>query len=673
MESLYGGRPGTPFIIKRSFKTVDEMDAEFAKGAGYTGVLYGEYCIIDTVNKNDKNNGTIYRRGYTAPEYIGQIIGPKGGLPNLKVTTLDDTAEYLQSSLFIDDTNSVRPESFRNYPTFDKKTGELKTNWIDDDGEKRDKGYSLSEEYFKKQDYRKEGLVSDVAIQDFTKQNQSLVPGKEVLADGKVKYNDSIRWNYCNVRLTVDENGNPVEDDFDGWMYIGFEFPYNVFEFEGRKVEHWRDARIDEKDESKDHNYFWSYLVDIPKGRPGQDLVNVYIDEYDPVIKHANIPKIKENIEFPKEGRKIWLCTLRSYVNEDDTHGPEETTYYICPCEDYHGQDVVSVYIDEYDPDEKHAGVKKINQQVDFPEKGKKAWFCVLRDYDVESKLLGIKPLETVYYISPYEGYHGQDVVRVWKEKCGSTPTDTITWPDNSSFTIPDIGTWIWLIELKNYDVQSELLGTAPETKIYYVGKDTSILIHKMWKEKYVGNDMTSDGRIINWPHDANFSKPVVGTWIWLYQTKDSIDDTEPIVYYAGVDTNITNTFEYDFDSIIPGTKSPEEYLKDLNAQDNSEYAANSILAYSYEGIIYFFAFDGSEWVYAGTLGSKKTVIECEEILQDELGFLGSIDMTPATPDFVTIYRPAPGEPSNKFWVQVEDDDTVYMHVLDSNGFSWIE
>ena len=34
MDSLYGGKPGNPFVIKQAFPTIEAMVAEFAQGAG---------------------------------------------------------------------------------------------------------------------------------------------------------------------------------------------------------------------------------------------------------------------------------------------------------------------------------------------------------------------------------------------------------------------------------------------------------------------------------------------------------------------------------------------------------------------------------------------------------------------------------------------------------------
>ena len=90
-NSFYGGRRGASFIIVKSFKTVAEMIAEFSKGNQYTTVNYDEFVIIDTENKNNTDNGKIYRRGYNytgdlgGAEYVGQIVGPAGLGPHAEM------------------------------------------------------------------------------------------------------------------------------------------------------------------------------------------------------------------------------------------------------------------------------------------------------------------------------------------------------------------------------------------------------------------------------------------------------------------------------------------------------------------------------------------------------------------------------------------------------------
>jgi hypothetical protein len=82
-------------------------------------------AIIDSPNKLNKDNGKVYRRtlpitttlgnhdndpNYAGPnaEYIGQIVGPAGGIPNVILTSLDnlkDKATGEETEIEIDSEN----------------------------------------------------------------------------------------------------------------------------------------------------------------------------------------------------------------------------------------------------------------------------------------------------------------------------------------------------------------------------------------------------------------------------------------------------------------------------------------------------------------------------------------------------------------------------------------
>ena len=102
MYSFYGGRPGNSFIIIKNFPTVQDMVDDFKKGPNYTDVHYDEYVIINTQDKNSEDNGKIYRRGYEytnsqgGAEYIGTIVGPAGGSPEVQMTTEADVEQKYQ-------------------------------------------------------------------------------------------------------------------------------------------------------------------------------------------------------------------------------------------------------------------------------------------------------------------------------------------------------------------------------------------------------------------------------------------------------------------------------------------------------------------------------------------------------------------------------------------------
>ena len=68
MYSFYGGKQGRSYKLTAHFDSIYDMFQAFSKGGSYTDVNYDEYVIIDTIiRKNEKNNaenGIIYRRGY---------------------------------------------------------------------------------------------------------------------------------------------------------------------------------------------------------------------------------------------------------------------------------------------------------------------------------------------------------------------------------------------------------------------------------------------------------------------------------------------------------------------------------------------------------------------------------------------------------------------------------
>jgi len=99
MYSFYGGRPGAAFVIVKTFPSIADMIAAFQQGSNYIDVHYDEYVLINTQDRNDKDNGKLYRRGYDfsntmgGAEYIGRIVGPAGPAPNLIPTAYQHTTD----------------------------------------------------------------------------------------------------------------------------------------------------------------------------------------------------------------------------------------------------------------------------------------------------------------------------------------------------------------------------------------------------------------------------------------------------------------------------------------------------------------------------------------------------------------------------------------------------
>ena len=114
-NSFYGGRRGASFVIVEKFKSIQEMINAFRQGGNYKTVNYDEYIIIDTENKNNQDNGKIYRRGYDYNNdmggaiYEGQIVGPSGPAPKVEFSTFDeiDTLNIPNESEVINSEGSV--------------------------------------------------------------------------------------------------------------------------------------------------------------------------------------------------------------------------------------------------------------------------------------------------------------------------------------------------------------------------------------------------------------------------------------------------------------------------------------------------------------------------------------------------------------------------------------
>lgn len=104
--SFYGGRAGFSFVIVKSFPSIAEMVKQFKKGPSYTAVHYDEHVLINTENKNDPDNGKVYRRGYDygnemgGAVYIGTIVGPAGRAPMLELGTIEQVKAKQQTEGF---------------------------------------------------------------------------------------------------------------------------------------------------------------------------------------------------------------------------------------------------------------------------------------------------------------------------------------------------------------------------------------------------------------------------------------------------------------------------------------------------------------------------------------------------------------------------------------------
>lgn len=256
--SFYGGQPGISFVITQHFPSIEAMKEKFAKGDHYTEVNYGEHVIIDTKNKNDQDNGKVYRRGYDYSNdsggaiYIGQIVGPSGLAPAL---------ELKDYSVIKTVTEGMSPEEEKiNHPT---------------------KG--------------------EIAI------GNALVPGKEQSGT----YNDTIKWISYTKRN---------KENTDAVAYIGFQVPYTYVDATSESVEPYdengayKDNLSIVNNDNLDHPFYRNFKFNIPKGIKGDAIKNLRIvtvgEDRDLQIEGYNTA---DNM-----GKEILVYTYYNYDNKKD-------------------------------------------------------------------------------------------------------------------------------------------------------------------------------------------------------------------------------------------------------------------------------------------------------------------------------------------------------------------
>lgn len=228
-ESFYGGKAGTPFVIAKSYNSVNAMIADFAKGPALTAVQYGEHVIINTEDKNNSNNGALYRRGYDYNNsmggaiYVGTIVGPSGKAPMFELTTIENIKE-----ITFKDSDEVR---------------------------QGEGAWNIS--------------------------NKSLVPGK---ADSE--FNDDIAWSYITIR---DQHGT----DTTAWVGIKIPYhviemdAQSVSAYYNRDNEtaDFKNTNLVERDDDQTHPFYSHWSVRIPRGIKGDALKNFRVVEASDAIQ----------------------------------------------------------------------------------------------------------------------------------------------------------------------------------------------------------------------------------------------------------------------------------------------------------------------------------------------------------------------------------------------------
>ena len=266
MDSFYGsGHQHVDFVLRASFPSVANMVSAFKQGPSYTDVWYGEYCLIDTPNKNHKDNGKIYRRGLEYQNdmggaiYVGKIVGPSSGVPYFQLMTIPEVEEKTKLELGEYD--------FRRYPYGKDDNGYLLTDGVvagpNNDGTPAIQTFEFS------------------AANADAENGGSLVPGKSVV-DGEPVYNDTIKYTWCNIRRDVTDEDSDV--DPDSFFYVGFQFPYTVIDYSIHMTSPYdsngdvlKDATEIDRIDTYDHPFYEHWDLGLPKGIKGDTLRNLRV------------------------------------------------------------------------------------------------------------------------------------------------------------------------------------------------------------------------------------------------------------------------------------------------------------------------------------------------------------------------------------------------------------
>lgn len=216
MESFYGGRRGQSFVLVKRYETIQQMIDCFKQGGNYEEVGYGEWVVIDTLSKNNPDNGKIYVRGmdYTnelgGAIYQGQFCGTQGETPKIKVSPLRTINNLLQE--VEKNGGSYKGEAFNQpFPT---------------------------------------------------------VPGMYKEEDGTKRYHDDIIYSYYTIK---DSNDNVIG------CYVGFEIPRLVLDFEVEQVSPHTAAKIENLD--TEHNFYDNWKLSVPQGIHGKDIEDIRYQE----------------------------------------------------------------------------------------------------------------------------------------------------------------------------------------------------------------------------------------------------------------------------------------------------------------------------------------------------------------------------------------------------------
>ena len=283
----------TPFTMDSCLKRTD-----------YTEVWYGELCIIDTESKINSNNGKIYRRTLRQSnnyylgtedtlyaEYVGQIVGPSGGIPRFSFNSI----------------NSAKRKALGQESTYPSDTSlPLNTNGWKYSYPSSQGGIASS----------KPTLIEDIAtLQDGNAANINFVPGKYI-ENNEVRYNDNIKYTWCNVQRPSDGS------EEEAWIYLGFEIPYPVFDINAESRSFDYNGPFYNDNYNSNHPFYHNLTFYVPRGLRGIGPEKIFIVGKNNQTKPSTLYNI-DAIDYDAENDRYFIKNNATTIN------PSSSTYWV--------------------------------------------------------------------------------------------------------------------------------------------------------------------------------------------------------------------------------------------------------------------------------------------------------------------------------------------------------
>lgn len=363
MDSFYGGKQGVSFVIKAKFSSIEEMLTNF-RNVNYKSVFYGEYCIIDTINKNNKDNGKVFRRTLNTAgdeydglaEYIGQIVGPAGGTPNIELGGNDYVSETFDAFETLPTNSAIYYKTIENNTITNKydlsaSPAIFEANSIINAptaaaGEVQESDYHTIT--FKSGNSYITKVVTPTGDPEaqgwYELNNKNYIPTEDnTVIEGKDYYinnTPTLRYSWYNFREADADN----EDDpgfAPAKIVIGFEIPYIYNEIVNvNELNYFNTPTITV---NSPNTFYNQYTLNIPRGIPGAYINNIRRMTVSEIPSETTCYDFPVSSSYDEEEKKtsysaeqhdfndytgsFWACEFIYPTGEPDIENTEQPAY----------------------------------------------------------------------------------------------------------------------------------------------------------------------------------------------------------------------------------------------------------------------------------------------------------------------------------------------------------